>query len=831
MSIKLRLVMSAIILLIVALGFNVLLMLNSLEKLYLEAIASQYSAIGKDLERNIEKALRFGKPIDKFIGMDKILEETKQNITREITEDVADGLFFASISSDISVSITLPDGFILYSTNEELVDTTLPEEARTNYENVDQNSNISDNYLKYGNTYIVSLPIRDMKKTWVGTAIITFDEKQIKTLLNSIRNRSIKLILLILAGSILLFILLFRLVTPNTRIDSQHFPKSRIYLIMLLVIGLAQVVFSVLNTNDFRNYYLQITREKTKTLTTLLQEDIEFLFSKGISINKLVKMDVALDEIIVASPELNDITILDNNDYPLYMATKKGRIDVQKATDTQLKLIFESLPSVIEPSYNIRLDLSKNNTVAGYISTNISKDVIFAKLWAIVLDSATILIISLLFFVEMLILLFQFIEQRIAGPEKYGRVHYAAIRPVMFMFFFGFDSSISFLPLHMENLYEPIFGFSKDMVMGLPISVEMFFAGLSIFIAGIWIDRKGWRQSYLSGLVLTGIGVLYSWQAPDALHFIISRGITGLGFGLCLMAAQGFIITSTDENSRAQGLAQLIAGTFAGSICGSAAGAMLAERVGYSPVFLVSAIIIFFVIGYIMLFFRKTFRKPEQKERHETEQVVQPTRPGMVVRFLFNRNVLSLIIFSSLPGALAIVGFLNYFSPIYLNRIGTTQSNIGRIFMINGLCLIYLAPFISKYIDASKNKKMYIVASGILGSLAFVAFSVFGGFVAVAGAAFLLSLSVSFGSNSQSSYILNLNVTKELGPGKAMGIYNSASRIGRVLGPMTLGWAIITLGTEKGISYFGFVYLLITVLFFLFTQSDRKIAVTEKSTM
>jgi sugar phosphate permease len=126
---------------------------------------------------------------------------------------------------------------------------------------------------------------------------------------------------------------------------------------------------------------------------------------------------------------------------------------------------------------------------------------------------------------------------------------------------------------------------------------------------------------------------------------------------------------------------------------------------------------------------------------------------------------------------------------------------------------------------------MYIVASGVLGSLAFVTFGLFGGFVAVAGAVFLLSLSVSFGSNSQSSYILNLNVTKELGPGKAMGIYNSASRIGRVLGPMTLGWAIITLGTEKGLIYFGFIYLFVTALFLLFTQSDRKLAVKEESKM
>ncbi|MCP4397639.1 MAG: hypothetical protein GY801_10120, partial [bacterium] len=75
---KFRLIISAVMLLVLALGFNALLSLNSLEKLYVESIASQYSAIGKDLQRNVEKALRFGKPIEKFIGMEKLLEETKE---------------------------------------------------------------------------------------------------------------------------------------------------------------------------------------------------------------------------------------------------------------------------------------------------------------------------------------------------------------------------------------------------------------------------------------------------------------------------------------------------------------------------------------------------------------------------------------------------------------------------------------------------------------------------------------------------------------------------------------------------------------------------------
>ena len=104
--------------------------------------------------------------------------------------------------------------------------------------------------------------------------------------------------------------------------------------------------------------------------------------------------------------------------------------------------------------------------------------------------------------------------------------------------------------------------------MGLPITVEFIFVGLSIFIAGIWVDRRGWHGPFLTGVSLAGAGVLYSWLAPDAIHFILSRAVAGSGYGLTLMASQGFVITYSDGKSKARGLAHLFAGIYAGSICG-----------------------------------------------------------------------------------------------------------------------------------------------------------------------------------------------------------------------------------------------------------------------
>jgi len=569
---------------------------------------------------------------------------------------------------------------------------------------------------------------------------------------------------------------------------------------------------------------LNITKEKASALIKLLRNDVEFLLSKGLHINKLVKMEVMMGKILPALPEVSNITILDTNEDLLYMADKEGVIDYTKPSMDQYFWRPENLPGSAA-EYSLRVNIMQDEETAGFISATISRQVVLSRLREIIWDSVTVLVISVLFSVELLILIFPFMQKREIAPPEMRQIHYGSIRPAAFLFLFGVDISISFLPLHMEKLYEPIFGLSRDLLMGLPISVEMFFAGITIFAAGAWIDRRGWHEPFLSGLLLSGLGVLYSWLAPDALHFILSRGIVGLGYGLSWMACQGFVISYTDESTKTQGLAQVFAGIMAGSICGGAAGAMLAERIGYYPVFLIGAVIIFSVIGYTLIFLRTSLRKPTYSTQ---EQPAVSVKKGQIIEFLLNRNVFSLILLSAFPGAVAVVGFLYYFSPVYLNRIGTSQSTIGRILMIYGICLIYIAPIISKYADKSQNKKMYVFVSGILGSLAFMIFWLMEGPIATALVILFLGLSSSFGAPRR-SYILKLKVARQLGPGRTISLFNSFMRAGQVLGPIMFGWLIVATDVGTGITYFGIAYFIITLFFLVSAQSDRKIAANESS--
>ena len=103
-------------LLVVALGFNALLSLNSLEKLYERSIVSQFNVVGVDLKKNIEKALYFGKKIDTFIGIHSILEAKKKYI---LSNPISSQLQAVNVTSlqeyDITISIVNPEAHDVFN--------------------------------------------------------------------------------------------------------------------------------------------------------------------------------------------------------------------------------------------------------------------------------------------------------------------------------------------------------------------------------------------------------------------------------------------------------------------------------------------------------------------------------------------------------------------------------------------------------------------------------------------------------------------------------------------------------------------------------------------
>ncbi len=827
---RIHLFSGALIMLLLALGFNALLTSATLEKLYVETFISKNNVVAKDLQRNLETALRFGKSLDKFIGMDKLIQEARQHLNPgDITGKPVPNR--SGSESDIVISITRPDGFIVYSSASDLVGTQLPEPVRLS--GVKDKTEASTTYsVKHKEIYYLSLPVKGgFTKKWVATVTVAFSQTQVKALLRDVMVKNLKLIGLIIICGILQIGALLKSVTLDHQTSDKVIKRIRfkVSITLFCVITLSQIIFSLFNLIEFRTHYLEISSEKSAVMSKLLKQDIEYLLTKGISIRRLVKMDQTLADVIAVSPELEGITISDNHEKPLYIATQHGMENLT-SPEKNKKQENQIQPLKRNPGYFIDQNLIntrkfKSGIREGVLTIHISKEFLYNKLKEIALDSFTVLAISIFFFVELLILELQLVQRQLtAAPQiKKARIHYATIRPVAFMFFFGVDICISFLPLHMETLYnpaQPIFGLSKNIIMGLPISMQMLFTSISLLISGAWCDKRGWAEPFLIGLSLAGAGFLFAWLAPSSIYFLFALGLVGMGYGLSLMAAQGFVIAHTTTNNSAQGMAQLWAGVYAGSICGGAAGAMLADRIGYAPVFLVGGSILLLLIVYSLLMMKDDMTRPESDKKIDQAAQAGQTDAlpkASVFKFLFSRKVFTLIVFYGLPWYIVLVGFMNYYSPIYLKSIGTSQSNIGRIFMIYGICLMYLAPFLSKLIGRTEDKKRYLIIGSFIGSLSIANFYFFkemSGVLSVTISIFLLGLSACL-IPVRSAYVLDFDITKQLGGGKAIGVLNAVLRLGQVTGPILFGWLFITMGSDSGIAVTAAAYLIFTMIFVL----------------
>jgi len=104
---------------------------------------------------------------------------------------------------------------------------------------------------------------------------------------------------------------------------------------------------------------------------------------------------------IKGSPEIENITLFDSAEIPLYTATQQGTLDWQKASHEQIKNMLKSMHTA-DPEYTVRVDIVIKDHTEGYLSATISKHVLYQNVFAIMLNSLILLAISIFVFVILL---------------------------------------------------------------------------------------------------------------------------------------------------------------------------------------------------------------------------------------------------------------------------------------------------------------------------------------------------------------------------------------------------------------------------------------------
>ena len=374
----------------------------------------------------------------------------------------------------------------------------------------------------------------------------------------------------------------------------------------------------------------------------------------------------------------------------------------------------------------------------------------------------------------------------------------ADMRLALFLMVGAEEMQKAFMPLYVASLEDNLIEWlSPQVLIGLPISVYMFAVAVFTPFAGTWSDRFGPRRIFLLGLVPAALGFLGCALASGVLQLVSFRILTAIGYAMCTIAAQGFIMSHMPPRQRAQGAAIFVGVTMAASICGTAIGGILADRVGYRAVFGCAAMLC--VVASFLAWRMMPAGRPGQGGPRRA------LRFSDVRMMLANPRFLALLMFSAIPAKIVLTGFLFYAVPIYLTELKATEAEIGRVMILYSLVIILAGPWLSRLATSPGRSWALVIGGAILSGLA-TCLLLLGQEIAVVvlcvlvvGIAHAMSISPQIG--------LVPDVCRKevdlIGETAILGVFRMLERVGSVIGPILVATLVLRFGMVEGLAWTG----------------------------
>ncbi len=326
-----------------------------------------------------------------------------------------------------------------------------------------------------------------------------------------------------------------------------------------------------------------------------------------------------------------------------------------------------------------------------------------------------------------------------------------------------------------------------EAAIGLIIAAYSLTQFIFTPLIGSYSDKYGRRQIILVTLLLNAIGYIIFAYAHSFVMLLISRVVAGVG-GSSIGVAQAYIADVTTREERSKGMGMIGVAFGLGFVFGPLIGGWLAGF-GYFITGMSSAA---FSLGALLLsYFLLAESLPHEKRNLDSS------------RKLFNVSGFKNIISTPVTGVVIILFFLVIFS--VANIYGTfallcnqqynlTDLDVGYLFAILGtVSVVIQGLFIGKL--AKRFNDIQLIAGGsfflTLGLGLMPYGSSFTGLI-------IICVILSFGTGSLQPTLLSLisKVTSEKEQGTVLGVNQSLSSFGRMLGPLWGGFAFEYLGYE-----------------------------------
>lgn len=388
----------------------------------------------------------------------------------------------------------------------------------------------------------------------------------------------------------------------------------------------------------------------------------------------------------------------------------------------------------------------------------------------------------------------------------------------LFVFCFAEELQKSFLPLFVAEFHTENDLFARDIMMGLPISAFMFVIAVFTPFAGRLVDKFGNKTLFLAGLIPATVGYLVCFFAFSANDILIGRSMTAVGYAVITISCQSYIAAVVTAENRARGMAVFVGVLMTATMCGTAIGAILADWLGYKPVFLIASVFAVFagILGWSML--STELPVPETKKKSHGVS----NKP--IATLARNTQFVLIVLFCAIPAKVILTGFLYLFVPIYLASLDATQSEIGRIMMLYSLIIIPISPLASGFADRLGKNLWMVIGATIMSGVVLLGLYQNGSAASVLAVVAALGVVHAF---LKAPLIVAAMEAAEQSPDitrtGALSLLRTSERIGSVIGPVVVAAMLVVLDYGQVAAIIGLVvaFLGIVMALLSFKRGER----------
>ena len=422
--------------------------------------------------------------------------------------------------------------------------------------------------------------------------------------------------------------------------------------------------------------------------------------------------------------------------------------------------------------------------------------------------------------------LFNFIEERIEKKsirtdDMPSRV---PLRTLMFLSYAADSMQDVFMVLLCTELYDGSLPIGAGVAIALPMSVQLFLMAVFSVVGGRLAEKFGVKLSLVSGYILQAAGFIICFACGNYYGILVGKAFIGMGMGVIYVSCNTAASEADGEESSEKAFAGVSAGTLSGLTIGAGISSALLSMGGYRLIYLVGALLlgIGFIISILMIPFRKTekamleaIRTKESAGEKDDDKEVGGTSAKSLVWFITRRKVVAFFIMILLPFMMSL-SYREYFFPIIADGAGISETRIGQIYLLCGMVVLYIGPYIANGMIKRYGAGRSVVFSSILMAANMAIYVVFPTVYSAIAGVVILSLIISFAYTCQYTYFSELNEVKAYGGGKAMGIYSMMESAGQTLGPIVYGF-LLSFGMVEGIMDFMVIMGALVILFLIFT--------------